>query len=247
MMPLGNVAPTDHIFPTTHTYIYLPIDEARQPLAQTVYAPGDMTITRIAKSDHYVSSTDHTIRYTDYRLDFSFCDDLAGYFILVYDLTPAVTDAVGSLTDGFDVGCNELASDSDPGMFCFKNINQAKVIPAGTAIAKAGRSDVNQVFSLDFGVTDRRVTLTGYTENPTFDTTLRDRSRRSPEAQPTGSARWRSDRRRGSDSTRWCDGESRSHGSRPAPVLGGADGRARFTEAMPATSWWLDRGGRAIY
>ncbi|MFC2038898.1 hypothetical protein ACFLUG_03915, partial [Chloroflexota bacterium] len=53
VVPLGNINPPSHTFPTDHIYFYITRDEgADRPHTATLYSPGDMTVTGIVASEH---------------------------------------------------------------------------------------------------------------------------------------------------------------------------------------------------
>ncbi|MCH7493047.1 hypothetical protein IID19_05735 [Patescibacteria group bacterium] len=85
IVPLGNLSPPAHTFPTDH--IYFNFKEGVQDIP--VYAPGDVTITEISST--YQSWADPP--YTDYSINFSLCEGVSAYFIHVQSLTAKLQQA----------------------------------------------------------------------------------------------------------------------------------------------------------
>lgn len=81
IIPLGNLAPPGHVLPTTHMY-YRYLHTNNVPKLTTLYVPADMTATKIMLSDNNSLPTP----YNSYRIDFSVCDEVQGYFILVFNI-----------------------------------------------------------------------------------------------------------------------------------------------------------------
>lgn len=78
ILPLGNLNPSSHTFPTDHIYLYLkksnPADPNSAPLQTPYYAPGSVWITDITVSRH---ATDG---YTDYSITFYACKQLVNQY-----------------------------------------------------------------------------------------------------------------------------------------------------------------------
>jgi len=88
IVPLGNLNPSGHTFPTHH--IYWTVKEGCQfehvPAAVEVVSPGDITITQIVRQTVLTLSPP----LVDYWLSFTVCGQIQGYFAHVTTLSPAV-------------------------------------------------------------------------------------------------------------------------------------------------------------
>src|SRR5262249_28674859 len=103
-VPLGNLNPPAHTFPTDHQYLYLKTFGApggATPAA--LVAPGSVTITR-ARQTQYSTGT------TDYSLEFSPCRETHGEFGHVTTITSALLAQLGA----FDQGCSSYSP--NPGL-----------------------------------------------------------------------------------------------------------------------------------
>jgi hypothetical protein len=94
-VPLGNLNPPAHTFPTDHQYIYLTAVGGDLP-ETPLLAPGEMYIT-LAKV-----GKDGTGVANDYAVSFSPCQQVQGEFGHVTTIAPAILQALGA----FDQGCN---------------------------------------------------------------------------------------------------------------------------------------------
>src|SRR4029079_156416 len=95
-VPLGNLAPPGHLFPTDHQYLY--INDPGNPASVRsvpVVSPGNITITR-AHRTHYSNSDTY-----DYALEFALCDEVRGEFGHVTSLAPDLLQELGA----FDQEC----------------------------------------------------------------------------------------------------------------------------------------------
>ena len=53
IVPLGNLNPPSHTFPTDHVYFHITRQQgADSPDITTLYSPGNLTITRVSASEH---------------------------------------------------------------------------------------------------------------------------------------------------------------------------------------------------
>lgn len=106
IIPLGNLAPPGHITPTTHMYynlIHQTSNGVKIPNRTELYVPADMIVTKIMKSDN----ADLKIPYVSYKVDFTICEEVAGYFILIQELNAELEAAIQppfDRTDSSDVG-----------------------------------------------------------------------------------------------------------------------------------------------
>ncbi len=91
-VPLGNLNPPAHNFPTDHQYIYLTPSGTTTPLL----APGEVTVT-VAKITDY-----HGAQANDYDITFNSCREVMGEFGHVRSLSASLLSQLGA----FDQGCN---------------------------------------------------------------------------------------------------------------------------------------------
>jgi len=167
IVPLGNLNPPSHTFPTDHIYFYLlrsdPSNHNSAPLVVPVYSPGRIWITGVATSEH-VSAIPP---YIDYSLYFSPCRQVRGYFLHVQSLEPALLEKIGSFDDDH---CNTYETGGQTYRRCSKwdlkvEIQSGEVI--GSAGGQAGQN------ALDMGAYDARVAPLEYV-NPSVFYTDRD-------------------------------------------------------------------------
>lgn len=144
-VPLGNLAPPGHLFPTDHQYLYVNSPENRATIRQvTVVSPGAITITS-AHRTHY-SNTDTY----DYAFDFYPCDEVRGSFGHVTTITPSLLQRMGA----FDQQCDSYTLN---GLVTFDNCYTRPIavkVAAGDTIGTTGGQGTS--FALDFGLIDRR-------------------------------------------------------------------------------------------
>ena len=153
IVPLGNISPPFHVFPVRHLYFNIKrINEnSNSTKVANVYAPGDMWITQI-ESMSYLGD-DNVIEQEDYRLVFSPCKEVQGYFI---HLT-SISNKIQRHFTGVNRSCSEAQAGDWRWISCSQS---AKIkIKAGEIIGTAGGGFTN---ALDFGLSDFR------TEDITF-------------------------------------------------------------------------------
>jgi hypothetical protein len=142
IVPLGNLNPAGHTFPTNHHYLYLANPGTEVP----IYAPGRIWVTMIT------SSYNHTTTNTDYGIHFYACREVRAYFGHVTALTGDVEDAFASAPadseDTYTTGGTTYTV-TDKTVFI--------EVTAGTPI---GSTDGSTSAALDFGVFDTRVAHT---------------------------------------------------------------------------------------
>ena len=95
IIPLGNLNPPSHTFPTDHVYFFIRRQDASNPAGPAasvpVYAPGRVWITAVGASEHLSADPP----YTDYKIHFSPCRQFQAYFIHVQLLSPDLLEQVG--------------------------------------------------------------------------------------------------------------------------------------------------------
>lgn len=145
-VPLGNLNPPGHTFPTDHQYLYLSTfstPSAQRPVG--LVSPGNVTITRARRTTY---STDG---HTDYSVSFSVCADVAGEFGHVATIAPSVLSQLGA----FDQGCDSYSP--QPGLTVSTCFTRTIAVPlaAGEPLGTVGGAP--NPASLDFSFWDRRV------------------------------------------------------------------------------------------
>lgn len=93
IVPLGNLNPPGHTFPTRHLHVYptmLVPGDPETAISVPVYAPGHLEIVAV----EYHPDAD------DWSLHLKRCRDVQLYFFHVETLAPGIVDAVGDVADG---------------------------------------------------------------------------------------------------------------------------------------------------
>jgi len=102
LVPLGNLNPPGHTFPTDHIYFYGLRTSTSNPGSPTVeaplLAPGDITVSEVVSAD-YLNATPPV---TDYSIYFYACRELKAYFFHVRSLDASFQAKLGG---GVDDGC----------------------------------------------------------------------------------------------------------------------------------------------
>ncbi len=148
IIPLGNLNPPSHTFPTQHMYFWIrrqnPADPQSAPVEVPLSAPGDMVITEIRYSKHASENPP----YVDYGVIFRLCDEVSGYFYHVTSLSPEIEILLeSSQYDDYSYATG--------GKFYESRTYRVEIpIPAGTQIGTAGGREGQN--ALDFGTIDTR-------------------------------------------------------------------------------------------
>lgn len=141
LVPLGNLNPSGHVFPTDHIYFYLTNPSARYNL----YSPGDATVTQISASEHVEDG------FTDYSIYFQPCSELKVYFLHVSSLTNKLSSALSTPY--------QWDSTYSTGGKTYRNYgkNVSVSISSGEQIGEAGGNSGQN--ALDMGAYDTRTTI----------------------------------------------------------------------------------------
>ena len=145
IVPLGNLNPPSHTFPTDHIYFHITRqDGADRPDVATLYSPGDLTITGISASEHVNAG------FADYNIFLKPCDDIT---VMFYHASSLSKDIFGdtSLTAGWSLGSEYTTGDETYRLWSKEY--QIKV-KAGDILGTAGGNPGQ--WALDLGVYDRR-------------------------------------------------------------------------------------------
>jgi hypothetical protein len=146
LVPLGNFAPSGHVFPTDHIYFHINrIDRSQWELGTIevpVVSPGDVWVTEIRSTRHV--SDDRT----DYDIHFSPCDEVVAFFIHVSSLSEELEE---SFSEPYDQ-CHDQSTGEFSYQYCSKSVNVK--LAAGETIGTAGGDQFQN--ALDLGVYDLR-------------------------------------------------------------------------------------------
>ena len=149
VVPLGNLNPGGHTFPSDHIYL-LVVKNGASPPPTTVVSPGDVRITGVASSSVQQNGT----TVTDYSLYFYGCADVEFYYHHIQTLDAALAAKVGSI-GGAD--CSTYSTGGGTYTRCNKTTDIAML--AGDAIGNVGGTGS---FSFDLGAYDRRTARLGF-------------------------------------------------------------------------------------
>ncbi len=149
LVPLGNLNPSGHTFPTDHLYFYIrltdPSNDSSDPASVNIYAPGDVRITEVSAAEHLSASPP----YIDYTITFYPCEELHAYFGHIQSLSSSLSAQVGSLTSD----CETYSTGGENFSSCGKTVSID--VTAGTLLGTAGKKGQ---LALDFGAYDSRIT-----------------------------------------------------------------------------------------
>lgn len=158
LVPLGNLNPPGHTFPTDHLYFYVrrqtPGDWATPPAAVPVVSPGHLWITSVASSEHLSASPP----YTDYTIEAQPCADVGIQFGHVEALDAGLAARLGPISGS----CQQYSTGGQTYRNCRQAVNVE--VAAGDAIGTAG--GVVGQNALDVGGWDLRTAPMAYA-NPT--------------------------------------------------------------------------------
>lgn len=145
IIPLGNLNPAGHTFPTDH--IYVEIHDPQRPAAvikvsgrKALVAPADMWISSVSKSEQIGG-------ITDWAMDFSPCKDVEGKFGHVGTISPKLQAEI----DKVKANCNEYETGGDKYRHC--KFDGFKLwVKAGEEIGTAGseRSGMLDIWMSDY-------------------------------------------------------------------------------------------------
>jgi hypothetical protein len=146
-VPLGQMAPSGHTFPTDHQYLYINggvgVTTYRTP---TLVAPTDMYVTYI----HAGTTTPPGL--SDYTIEFSVCTELYEQFGHVASIAPSLLAQAGAI----DQGCQTYSPSPGTDVTTCETKQLAIAVHAGDAIGTAG-GDPPHSIALDFSFWDSRV------------------------------------------------------------------------------------------
>ncbi|MCH7483558.1 MAG: hypothetical protein IIA90_00240 [Chloroflexi bacterium] len=146
LVPLGNLAPSGHVFPTDHIYFHINrIDRSQWYLGTVevpVVSPGDVWVTEIRSTRHFSDGR------TDYSIYFAPCEELQAFFIHMSSLTGKLQERFSPPYDA----CEDQSTGDFQYEYCTKTIDVK--LSAGELIGSAGGNEWQN--ALDLGVSDSR-------------------------------------------------------------------------------------------
>jgi hypothetical protein len=163
LIPLGNLNPPSHTFPTHHIYLSLRrsdlSDPASAPAEVDLFAPGDVWITSVVVFEHLSSDPP----FTDYTIRFSPCQQFEAYFMHVSSIHSELLDRIGPPQEA---NCRQYSTGGSMYNYCEHRglrieIREGEVL--GTA---GGRAWPN---SLDMGAIDARLPPLAYANPQRLD------------------------------------------------------------------------------
>lgn len=142
--PLGNISLPNHVLPTEHTYYMLKRGANGLPLDTEVFAPANLSVTRIT---HISSIHNGQLRDNDYKVDMVPCKKVSIQFDHIRELSPKLAAAYKASKPR----CQENQRAGDLNKYCDVDMNIK--LSAGELVGVAGGGTPT---GLDFGATDGR-------------------------------------------------------------------------------------------
>ena len=150
-VPLGNMGPPAHTFPTDHQYIYVNDPSSQGPRRDVnIVAPSDIIITKAHEATNTPGSSDYT-------LEFSPCAEVYAQFGHVLTIAPSILNQLGA----FDQYCNTYSPAPGASVSTCETKFVAIKVRAGEIIGTAGGPSPHS-FGLDFWLWDARVSPIAY-------------------------------------------------------------------------------------
>jgi len=128
LVPLGNLNPPAHTFPTDHIYFFLPDSNGDGSVdTVAVSAPGDAWITQIDASTHLSENP----VFTDYSITLAPCADYTLTFGHIQSLSPLLSSQLTTTA-----GCHQYSTGGKDYRYC--NYNVRIEVSAGDLLGSAG-------------------------------------------------------------------------------------------------------------
>ncbi len=147
IVPLGNLNPSGHTFPTQHTYLSVNHDPDNTglaaPYSNAVYAPGDIWVTDVT------SSNNTTQGISDYSITFRPCIKVSGYYYHIDEFSSKLKKAINKAKDP---NCYEYSTGGNDYTHCTYSVR--KKFSAGEVLGYVGGDSSTSTF--DFGTYDMR-------------------------------------------------------------------------------------------
>lgn len=132
IVPLGNLNPSGHVFPTDHVYWYLVPAGGGLTEVAPVVSPGPLVVVRVGSSEHLSAIPP----FTDYDLTLAACDGLTFRFGHLASIDPGVEALLGGAAD-----CRTYSTGGQSYRSCTRTarIEVAAGTPLGTAGGNPGQ------------------------------------------------------------------------------------------------------------
>ncbi|MBN1328319.1 MAG: hypothetical protein JXA54_02490 [Candidatus Heimdallarchaeota archaeon] len=147
IVPLGNLNPPGHTYPTDHMYFFT--NTMTYPDGFDIFAPGNMTITNIAKVTYNPPQGSTS---EDYTIEFTVCSHITGRFGHVNNLSNSLFDLTGEF--GEEYGDQVSTWEIDGRIYTSYNKRMRLNLLSGHLLGMAGRNG-----GYDFWLKDNRVDL----------------------------------------------------------------------------------------
>ncbi|MBI2650402.1 hypothetical protein HYX04_03745, partial [Candidatus Woesearchaeota archaeon] len=142
IVPLGNLNPSGHTFPTNHLYFHLKGFSGDESSSNApVVSPGNLWVTRIGSSEYTMKGR----QIKDYKLDFTVCTEVRGYFIHLTSLSEKLLQSFAQPDNCEEYDTGGIHYKNCEKDFYFSPVSVAGGEPIGTASG-----------SSDFGLADLR-------------------------------------------------------------------------------------------
>ncbi len=164
IIPLGNLNPSGHTFPTDHMYYNIKTTDgnAQSPTVDVeLYAPIDATIETI----NVMTYKNAEPPSTDYSINFRTCENFTFYFIHTTSLSDKLLNEINLQDDD----CDEYTTGGRIYQNCWQEVNID--VKAGEVIGTVG-SGIRTNF--DFGVTDNRIPPHTYANSERWEDSNRE-------------------------------------------------------------------------
>ena len=145
IVPLGNLNPPSHTFPTDHIYFHITREEgADRPDLINLYSPGDLTVTMVSASEHVEAG------FTDYNIFLKPCEEITVMFYHASSLAEDIFGDTFSFTD-WTLG-SEYTTGGETYRLWSREFNIQ--VKAGDILGTVGGNPGQ--WALDLGVYDQR-------------------------------------------------------------------------------------------
>lgn len=144
-VPLGNMGPPAHTFPTDHQYIYVNGPSSQAPRRSVdLVAPANIIITKVHLGTTSPGGSDYTV-------EFSPCAEVYAQFGHVLTIAPSILSQAGA----FDQYCNSYAPSPGSTVSTCETRKLSIAVNAGDIIGSAGGESPHSL-ALDFSLWDAR-------------------------------------------------------------------------------------------